>query len=179
MLSTLRATLRPARARACFSTSRVASNEDKGAMAVLAEQLDAQARTQQPNDEDASNASTVRPVHEYRPFHPNSVVRPYDISLKGRTWGQRPMTRRPNVAGATRDARKNDVFYQLNVDPLKLALHPGVLSHFVSEMAMIAPRRQTGLTMKSQRRIAKAIRRAKMIGILPLHSRMYNNGEMW
>ncbi|KAJ7228509.1 hypothetical protein GGX14DRAFT_346645, partial [Mycena pura] len=103
-------------------------------------------------------------------------LRPYDLSLKGRSFKEHRPQRRPSIPPATRDARKNDVFYQLGLDPLKFALHPAVLSPFMSEMAMIQPRRITGLTSKSQRRIAKAIRRAKMMGVIPLHSRLRNFG---
>ncbi|KAJ6515734.1 hypothetical protein C8R45DRAFT_217420 [Mycena sanguinolenta] len=82
------------------------------------------------------------------------------------------MSRPAQIPPSTRDARKNDVFYQLDVDPLKLAQHPAVLTPFMSELAMIHPRRTTALTTKSQRRIAKAIRRAKMMGVIPLYSKL-------
>ncbi|KAJ7498761.1 hypothetical protein FB451DRAFT_1202933 [Mycena latifolia] len=182
MLSSLRVRLRPTRPFAPSTRSFSAStpvhndNSDNSSNNEMADLLNNQAeRTPPPIHQPKS--STNRPVHEYKPIHPNSFIRPYDISLEGRAWQQRPLTRRPNVAPATRDARKKDVFYQLGIDPLKFSLHPGVLSHFMSEMAMIYPRRQTGLTMKSQRRVAKAIRRAKMMGVMPLHSRMHNYGE--
>lgn len=116
-------------------------------------------------------AGTKRPVHDYRPFSPGQFIRPHDLSLAGRTWANRMSLRRPGLPPSTRDARKQDTFYQLGVDPLKLALHPDVLSNYMSELAMIYPRRDTKLTMKSQRRIAKAIKRAKMMGVIPLYSR--------
>ncbi|KAJ6628780.1 hypothetical protein B0H10DRAFT_1777298, partial [Mycena sp. CBHHK59/15] len=100
-------------------------------------------------------------------------IRPRDLSLEGRKFTDHPQSKLPGVALSTRDARKRDVFYQLGVDPLKFSLHPGMLTPFMTEMAMILPRRTSMLTMKSQRRIAKAIRRAKMMGVLPLHSKPY------
>ncbi|KAJ6598904.1 hypothetical protein DFH09DRAFT_1129529 [Mycena vulgaris] len=171
LLSSLRLRLRPPRAH-LFSTSHPFRNETE--YASFQKDL-AEAGDSTPAKKERSQ--TNRPVHEYKPIQPNSFIRPYDISLKGRAWQERPPFRLPKVAPATRDARAKDVFYQLRIDPLKLCLHPGVLSHFMTEMAMIHPRRVTGLTMKSQRRISKAIRRAKMMGIMPLHSRLSAHGE--
>ncbi|KAJ7068422.1 hypothetical protein C8F01DRAFT_1246927 [Mycena amicta] len=113
---------------------------------------------------------TIRTVEKYKTFKPNTFIRPWDLSLEGRSLTER-FSRRPAIPPRTRDARKQDIFYNLGLDPLKLALHPKVLSPYMSEMAMIQPRRTTLLTSKSQRRIAKAIRRAKMMGVIPLHSR--------
>ncbi|KAJ7129509.1 hypothetical protein C8R44DRAFT_79985 [Mycena epipterygia] len=98
-------------------------------------------------------------------------IRPHDLTLDGRSWKERPFSRSAQVAPATREARKNDVFYQLGIDPLKFSLHNEIFSRFMSDMAMIHPRRITGLTMKSQRRVAKAIRRAKMMGTTPILSK--------
>jgi small subunit ribosomal protein S18 len=106
-------------------------------------------------------------------------IRPHDLSLAGRSFKNRPVSRPAAIPPSTRDARDNDVFYQLGIDPLKYAMHPAVVSQFMSEMAKIYPRRTTGLTSKSQRRIAKAIRRAKMMGVIPLHSRLRNYGNMF
>ncbi|KAF7301812.1 Mitochondrial ribosomal protein s18 [Mycena indigotica] len=123
-------------------------------------------------DEEAKGAATetIQPIRNYKNFEPNDFIRPWDLSLEGRTLTPPRATRRLTTAPRTRDARSADVFYNLGIDPLKLALHPGVLDPFITELAMILPRRTTGLTSKSQRRVAKAIRRAKMMGIMPLHS---------
>ncbi|KAF7332018.1 Mitochondrial ribosomal protein s18 [Mycena kentingensis (nom. inval.)] len=108
---------------------------------------------------------------KYKLFRPGDFIRPWDLSLKGRSFNESPRTRRVAVAPGARESRKNDVFHQLGIDPLKYAQHPKILFPFMSEMAMILPRRTTGLTSRSQRRVAKAIRRAKMMGLIPLHSR--------
>ncbi|KAJ7094617.1 hypothetical protein B0H15DRAFT_830208 [Mycena belliarum] len=177
MLSSLRARLRTTRAwTRPVSTSLPRRNDAAADMASLSNVLDKQGDATPPIHQ-SKPSSTNRPQHEYKPINPNTFIRPYDLSLEGRSWPNRLVKRRANVAPATRDARKQDVFYQLGVDPLKFALHPGILSHFVSELSMIQPRRQTGLTMKSQRRIAKAIRRAKMMGVIPLHSRLQDYGD--
>jgi len=41
----------------------------------------------------------------------------------------------------------------------------------VADMGRVLSRAETQLTWRSQRRLSKAIRRAKMMGIIPLHSR--------
>lgn len=46
-----------------------------------------------------------------------------------------------------------------------------LLSHFVTDMGKIRKRADTQLTWKNQRRLGKAIRRAKMMGIIPVLSR--------
>jgi small subunit ribosomal protein S18 len=68
-------------------------------------------------------------------------------------------------------ARYNDMFRQLSMDPLDFSLNPSVLSNYISEMGKIYSRNVTGLTSRSQRRLGKAIRRARMIGVLPQLSR--------
>ncbi|KAJ7507972.1 hypothetical protein B0H11DRAFT_2271494 [Mycena galericulata] len=172
MLSLLRARLRPPKGLSYSTTGN-------GDMAGLTNML---IETAEKNPVPLANIKapgTNRPVQEYRPITPGSFIRPYDLSLAGRSWPTRPMPRRPGLPPSTRDARKMDVFYQLGVDPLKLALHPEVLDKYMSEMAMIQPRRITQLTMKSQRRIAKAIRRSKMMGVIPLFSRPRKNFPFW
>lgn len=67
-------------------------------------------------------------------------------------------------------ARYNDPFYQLDIDPLTLSQYPRLLGYYMSDMGRIMPRSISGLTSKSQRRLGKAIRRAKMMGVIPVLS---------
>ncbi|KAJ7368463.1 hypothetical protein DFH08DRAFT_831480 [Mycena albidolilacea] len=164
-----------------FSTS-VPVRNDSSPMKEMADILTDQSKKTPPiadQGKDNTQGTTIRPTHEYKPIPPNSFIRPYDLSLEGRRFKERPMRRPPQIAPETRTARKKDTFFQLGLDPLKFALHPAIISNFMSEMAMIMPRRQTGLTTKSQRRVAKAIRRAKMMGVIPLHSRLPGRGMHW
>jgi small subunit ribosomal protein S18 len=62
------------------------------------------------------------------------------------------------------------VFYQLGLDPLSECQNPALLAGFLSEMGKIYGREVTGLTTKNQRRLGKAIRRAKMMGVIPILS---------
>ncbi|KAF8195721.1 hypothetical protein K438DRAFT_1826405 [Mycena galopus ATCC 62051] len=152
-----------------FAAVRNASTSMRGLANVLEEEAKNTPLADKGKDTTPAQ-ETNRPQLEYKPFN-SSFIRPHDLSLDGRQWKERPSTRPAQIAPSTADARQSDVFYQLGLDPLKFALHPGVLSPFLSEMGMIHPRRTTALTTKSQRRVAKAIRRAKMMGVIPMHSR--------
>ena len=60
--------------------------------------------------------------------------------------------------------QKSDVLNELNIDPLKEYKNVRMLSHFVTEIGFIKPRIDTGLSTKNQKRVAKAIRRARSMG---------------
>jgi hypothetical protein len=49
------------------------------------------------------------------------------------------------------------------------------MRNFVSEMGKIKSRSVTGLSMQSQKRVAKAVRRAKMMGVMPVLRKATNN----
>ncbi|KAJ7781082.1 hypothetical protein B0H16DRAFT_1497021 [Mycena metata] len=120
-----------------------------------------------------------RQTQQYIPFTANSFIRPYDLTLEARTFREKPRARASAVGLSALEARGKDVFSQLGVDPLRFASHPAVLSPYLSEMGKIIPRRLTHLTSKSQRRIGKAIRRAKMMGVIPLHSRISRKDDKY
>lgn len=77
----------------------------------------------------------------------------------------------PKVGPSRAEAESRDIFRQLDIDPVKEALNTTLLSNFVTEMGKIKGRAVTGLTWRSQRRLGKAIRRAKMMGVIPVLSR--------
>lgn len=57
----------------------------------------------------------------------------------------------------------HDPFLRYNIDPLADAsLNPAILAEYVTTMGMIKPRGKTGLQKRSQRKIAKAIKRARV-----------------
>ncbi|KAH7914394.1 ribosomal protein S18 [Hygrophoropsis aurantiaca] len=105
-----------------------------------------------------------------RKFAPSMFIRPHYWTRDHRYKGPAPFPRRPLVGPGKRQARSQDVFYQLGIDPLHEAMNATLLSAYVTEMGKIKPRTETGLTTKSQRRLGKAIRRAKMMGIIPVLS---------
>ncbi|RKP01902.1 hypothetical protein CXG81DRAFT_18335 [Caulochytrium protostelioides] len=63
--------------------------------------------------------------------------------------------------------RKGDFFKHMGLDPLKEYKNVALLSHYVTEMGMIQPRRRTGLTSENQARLVKAIRRARAMALMP------------
>lgn len=72
--------------------------------------------------------------------------------------GDRPQGRRPK--------RKVDPFQadkSLRID----WRDAGLMSRFISERGKIVPRRVSGITAANQRRLAKAIKRARHAGLLP------------
>ncbi|RDX55496.1 hypothetical protein OH76DRAFT_1339377, partial [Lentinus brumalis] len=85
---------------------------------------------------------------------------------KDRSWTKRQLLG-PDAA----TSKELDVFYQMNLDPLKECRNTSLLSRFVTNMGKIRGRSETKLTWKNQRRMGKAIRRAKMMGIIPVLSR--------
>ena len=91
---------------------------------------------------------------------------------------RRRMWRKPWVLGPDAEtSKRTDIFYQLGIDPLDECTNSTLMASFVTTMGKIKPRAQTGLTWKNQRRIGKAIRRAKMMGIIPVHSRRILSGS--
>ncbi|CAI2181855.1 2755_t:CDS:2 [Funneliformis geosporum] len=68
-----------------------------------------------------------------------------------------------NTGRSTRKPPSVDIFNALKLNPLNYKL----LSNFVSDMGRILPRSITGLTAKNQRKLAKAIKRARSFGLIP------------
>src|ERR1700761_97594 len=69
------------------------------------------------------------------------------------------------------DARKTDIFYQLSIDPLREVNNARLLCSYTTGLGKIKSRHSTGLTHYNQRRLGKAIRRARAMGIVPFMSR--------
>ncbi|KAI9365048.1 ribosomal protein S18-domain-containing protein [Pilaira anomala] len=61
-------------------------------------------------------------------------------------------------------APAEDPFEVLGLDPLHEYKNFRLLTHFVSDMGKILPRQQTGVSAKNQRKLAKAIKRARAMG---------------
>lgn len=80
---------------------------------------------------------------------------------------------RPLLGPSKFISQKIDQIYKLGINPAKPSLaddsykNANLLSEYVSEMGKILPRKETRLTKGSQRRVGKAIRRAKSMGLLP------------
>ncbi|CAO1613209.1 unnamed protein product [Sympodiomycopsis kandeliae] len=93
----------------------------------------------------------------------------------------KPMPARPLLGPTKREALQYDQIHKIGLNPGKPSLHDdsykngALLGAYCSELGKIQPRATTRLTIKSQRKVAKAIRRAKSMGILPVLS----NSHQW
>ncbi|KAI9574678.1 hypothetical protein HD554DRAFT_2049104 [Boletus coccyginus] len=103
-----------------------------------------------------------------RKFAPGLFVRPHYWSYQHRFQPTSVRTAPPLVAPGRKEAFQHDIFREFGIDPLWETSNSTLLASFVSELGKIRPRTQTRLTTKTQRRLGKAIRRAKMMGVMPL-----------
>eukprot|EP00842_Homolaphlyctis_polyrhiza_P005671 jgi/Hompol1/6104/HPOL_002171-RA len=92
-----------------------------------------------------------------RVFKPKETYKPRDLNDR-------------NVAkfAKTLDAPPTqDVLKRLGIDPLKDYKNINMLSHFITTIGHIKPRVATGLDSRNQRRVARAIKRARAMGLMP------------
>jgi small subunit ribosomal protein S18 len=76
---------------------------------------------------------------------------------------QKPYTKQRVVAIVRQKSKKNSSNYQGTIDYKNVIL----LRKFITAEGKILPRRISGLNAKQQRYMAKAIKNARMIGLLP------------
>ena len=74
----------------------------------------------------------------------------------------------PEHGGASRRGagRRPNLLSRLGVGRVH-HLEPEILKHFVAESGKILPRRLTGVTAAQQRALARAIKRARVLALLP------------
>jgi small subunit ribosomal protein S18 len=66
------------------------------------------------------------------------------------------------------------VYFRKKIDKIKVHnlvidyKHPEVLKRFITDKGKILPRRITGTSAKNQRKLVREIKRARMIGLLPM-----------
>lgn len=90
-----------------------------------------------------------------RDWRSGEVYAPHDLSAaEARKWSKRysPTT---------------DAFDALDLNPLDLYKNFSIMSEYVTEMGRIRHSSSTGLRPVNQRKIAKAIRRAVALGLMP------------
>lgn len=71
----------------------------------------------------------------------------------------------------TARARRQDPFYNLGINPAKEFRNVRLMADFITVMGMIKKRGETGLTRRNQRAVAKSIKRARNMGIIPMFSK--------
>ncbi|KAI8075657.1 ribosomal protein S18 [Thamnidium elegans] len=114
----------------------------------------------------------VRPISEavqrYQKIHrEGDIYHPED--LNDTRYRESLRQRRGRTATPTEDP-----FEVLGLDPLNEYKNFRLLTHFVSDMGKILPRQQTGVSAKNQRKLAKAIKRARAMGLMSSTSNQYD-----
>jgi len=107
----------------------------------------------------------IRKFFKNKPIHPSHFSRErcvWTAPRKGKPW---------DFGLPTKIAKHKDVFHRMGINPLDECLNSTLLSYFVTDLGRIRKRAVTNLTSKTQRRLSKAIKRAKMMGILPIHNK--------
>ncbi|KAK7470486.1 hypothetical protein VKT23_001912 [Stygiomarasmius scandens] len=160
MLAVFRNAIARSRIRAISSSARRTDDEFTD-MANLANSM----ATEAPSTFVPTANSAFRSFEPYQFISPSRLT--YDSVVKRKAFP----TKMPAVGPSRKDARKRDLFHLQNVDPLDQALNPAITSRFLTEMGKVMGRNVTGLTKKSQRRYGKAVRRAKMMGVIPILSK--------
>lgn len=92
---------------------------------------------------------------------------------------KRPRPRLPREGPGRKDALRTDPFLRFGIDPRHECENGTLLRDYVSDMGKILPRGQTGLSQRSQRLVGKAIKRAKMMGIIPMFSKRRPNASYY
>ncbi|KAL8927387.1 MAG: hypothetical protein Q9172_001385 [Xanthocarpia lactea] len=110
--------------------------------------------------------------HLYRRFRPGDIYAPHDLSpteqqkWRFRTSSGGNISGRGNPANTHTQNRK-DVFDVLGIHPLNEYKNFSMMTEFMTSMGRIRHRRDTGLRGVNQRKMAKAVRRAVGMGLLP------------
>ncbi|KAB5595496.1 30S ribosomal protein [Ceratobasidium theobromae] len=95
-------------------------------------------------------------------------ISPHHLTREHRIIRTERRRKDPTLGPFRKHAEAIDAFRKLNIDPLDEFKNALLLKAFVTEMGKIQPRSKTGLTQRSQRRVGKAIRRARAMGLIPL-----------
>ncbi|KAI4183128.1 MAG: hypothetical protein L6R41_005566 [Letrouitia leprolyta] len=106
----------------------------------------------------------------YRRFRPGDIYAPHDLSpteqQKWRSRSRRTVSKEAPLLSSKKSIR-HDAFDVLDVHPLAEFKNFAMMGEFVSSMGRIKHRRETGLRGVNQRRVARAVRRAVGMGLLP------------
>ncbi|OJK00044.1 hypothetical protein ASPACDRAFT_120092 [Aspergillus aculeatus ATCC 16872] len=98
-----------------------------------------------------------RPLEKFqtREWKAGDIYAPHDLSpAQMRRW-------------KVRHSPSTDVFDSLNLNPLTMYKNFSIMSEYMTPMGRIKHRNETGLRPVNQRKMAKAIRRAVGLGLMP------------
>ncbi|KAI9104500.1 ribosomal protein S18 [Phlyctochytrium arcticum] len=118
------------------------------------------------NERGSEQAVRYTPI-PVRQFYPRETYSPVDLNneyvprwLKRR--GKQPV---------------EDICAKLRINPLDRYKDVTFLSQFLTQMGYIKPHDQTGLSLTNQRKLAKAVKRARAVGLLPTTYRLPTNND--
>lgn len=133
------------------ATTRLFSTTCRGAQkySVLMDTAPAEGAVVAKNDVKLMNSVTPN-------FQANTLYDPFDFS----------MARIRLERKQAKDNVSMRVFDEKRLNPLDFYLRTKYLSNYVSSTGRILPREVTKLTVKNQKRLAKAIKRARAAGLL-------------
>lgn len=97
---------------------------------------------------------------------------PYDLLPSEMLSGNTHKPKTPLLGPSRANLRQTDPFLALNMDPLKEVQNPNLFNSYLTEMGRIVSRNKSGLGWKNQRRMGKAVRRARCMGLLPYWNKL-------
>jgi len=151
------------------------AEESQVELSTLVDQIDEQVTNGDGvlgNQPKVGNTPNGPPEVRYKGFKEGQDYKPFGLKKNRRLdKPQRIIHRSPRFGPGAKQATYKDAFLYLGIDPLKEALNDALLSKFVTTMGKIKGRNETGLSRNSQRRMGKAVRRARAMGILPMMSK--------
>ncbi|GAA94309.1 uncharacterized protein L969DRAFT_90019 [Mixia osmundae IAM 14324] len=112
----------------------------------------------------ASDGKTIPTENKIKPYQ---VFASKDLGPKKMFKDNKPVRRKRHEMGPKKaDVHLSDPFMHLGINPLKEPTNPLLHSHYLTQVGKIQTRAATGLSWKSQRRMGKAVRRARAMGLI-------------
>ncbi|KAI9296824.1 ribosomal protein S18 [Neoconidiobolus thromboides FSU 785] len=92
-----------------------------------------------------------------RKFEEHEVYQPRDLNEQNFSRYKEQQSHKP----------KKDLFQLNNANPMKEYKNTDLLSYYVTGLGKIMPIKQTGLSRVNQRKLSRAIKRARAMGFIP------------
>jgi len=108
------------------------------------------------------------------------ILRPGDLHPARMFPAFKPRKAVSSMGPPKKQALQSDYFIrQGGLDPLNEPMNPRLHSRFVTNIGKIMNRGMTQLTWKNQRRMGKAVRRARAMGIMPYFADWSGNTQVY
>ncbi|ORY26321.1 hypothetical protein BCR39DRAFT_589706 [Naematelia encephala] len=99
-------------------------------------------------------------------FVPDRLLHPEAISAREIDAPHRPNPKPPLLGPPKRLAKQIDPFILTGSKPIEHIYNPSFMGAFLNPLGRLRSRAETGLTWKSQKGVARAVRRARCMGII-------------